>query len=729
VTERARILVIDDDADLLRLTSILLKRAGHEVLEATTGADGLRLTRELEPDLILLDMVLPDMNGLEVCRQIKSDAGQGSSFVVFLSAFQTGPDDHADGLEAGADGYITRPIANRELLAHVQAMLRVKRAEDALRDRTHQLGERVKELNCLYGISQLVEKSGISLDEILQGTVHLIPPSWQYPEITCARIILEDREFRTDNFQETPWRQAQDIEVHGNRAGGVEVIYLQERPTIDEGPFLKEERSLVNAVAALVSKIVERMRAEEALRENERRDRYLLEALQEGIWVIDQDAYTTFVNPRMAEMLGYSAEEMQGKHLFAFMDERGVEISKRNLKRREQGIKEQHDFEFLRKDGSRMYASLETSPIHDDDGNYMGAIAGIQDITERVMAEEALRASEEKYRDLVEKVSDVIYTLDAEGRITYVNPAIESLIGYGPLEVVGRPLSGFIAPEDVQRGSSNFQKLVSGESLDPKEYRVVTKSGEVRWMSASSQPILEGDRVIGVRGVLTDITDRKMAQEQLEETAAGAERERLARELHDAVTQALFSASLIADTLPRIWERDQAEGQRGLEEIYRLTHGALAEMRNLLFELRPDALGEQDLGVLLRQLTAGMMARTRTSFTTTVEGSHSLPGEVRVVLYRIAQEALNNVTKHAQAGEATVRLQNEPDRVTLRICDNGKGFEPEGIQPERLGLRIMRERAQAIGATFSINSQPEQGTEVTVVWSDNEQPMSDGGRQ
>jgi len=720
VTERARILVVDDDADLLRLTSMLLQQAGHEILEATTGADGLRLAREEEPDLVLLDVMLPDMNGLDVCRQIKAGAHQGGSFVVVLSAFQTRPDDHADGLEAGADGYITRPIANRELLARIQAMLRLKRAEDALRERTHQLGERVKELNCLYGISKLVETPGISLDEVLQGTVELIPPAWQYPEITCAQIILEDQEFKTDNFQENPWRQAHEIRVRGTTAGGVEVFYLEERPTIDEGPFLKEERSLVNAIAARLGRIVERTRAEEALRKNEKRFRELLEALQEGIWVIDQDAYTTFVNPRMAEMLGYSVEEMQGKHLFAFMDERGVEISKRNLERREQGITEQHDFEFLRKDGSRMYALLETSPIYDDDGNYTGGIAGIQDITERVKAEEALRASEEKYRDLVEKVSDVIYTLDAEGVITYVSPSVESLIGYGPSEVAGRPFGGFITPEDLGRLSDSFRQLVSGKSLGPNEYRVVTKSGEVRWMRTSSQPIMDGDRVIGVRGVLTDITDRKVAQEELEETAAGAERERLARELHDAVTQALFSASLIADTLPRVWERDPVEARRGLEEIYRLTHGALAEMRNLLFELRPDALSEQNLGVLLRQLTVGMMARTRTSFTTKVEGDHSLPSEVRVAIYRIAQETLNNITKHARASEATVSLHNEPDRVTLHICDNGRGFDPEDVQPERLGLRIMRERAQAVGATFSIKSQPAQGTEVTVVWSDGE---------
>jgi len=142
--------------------------------------------------------------------------------------------------------------------------------------------------------------------------------------------------------------------------------------------------------AELQAEITERKWAEEALRESEKKYRQLIEALQQGIWAIDKDAYTTFVNPRMAEMLGYTVDEMQGQHLFSFMDERGVEIAKHNLERREQGIKEQHEFEFLGKDGTQIYTLLETAPITDDDGNYTGAIAGVLDITERKRAEEVL---------------------------------------------------------------------------------------------------------------------------------------------------------------------------------------------------------------------------------------------------------------------------------------------------------------------------------------------------
>ena len=162
------------------------------------------------------------------------------------------------------------PIYKGEKVVGVRGVLRdittSKQAEEALRKKTRDLGERVKELNCLYNISHLVEKPDISLEEILQETVDLIPLSWQFPEITCARLILQDHTFTTDNFNETVWRQASDIVVHGERIGTLEVIYLEKRPENDEGPFLKEERSLINAIVERLGKIVERKQTQEALR-------------------------------------------------------------------------------------------------------------------------------------------------------------------------------------------------------------------------------------------------------------------------------------------------------------------------------------------------------------------------------------------------------------------------------------------------------------------------------
>ncbi|MGB2909928.1 MAG: GAF domain-containing protein [Anaerolineales bacterium] len=203
-----------------------------------------------------------------------------------------------------------------------------------------------------------------------------------------------------------------------------------------------------------------------------------------------------------------------------------------------------------------------------------------------------------------------------------------------------------------------------------------------------------------------------------ERSAVAAERSRLARDLHDAVTQTLFSASLIAEVLPRLWERDPEEGQRRLMELRELTRGALAEMRTLLLELRPAALADAVLGDLLRQLGESITGRARIPVAVEVEGECVLEPEVKVALYRIAQEALNNIAKHAGSSQASVNLRCQPGRVLLRVSDDGIGFDPQSIPPESLGLTIMRERAEAIGAALDIDSKVGHGTQVVVVWGD-----------
>lgn len=202
--------------------------------------------------------------------------------------------------------------------------------------------------------------------------------------------------------------------------------------------------------------------------------------------------------------------------------------------------------------------------------------------------------------------------------------------------------------------------------------------------------------------------------EKVEDVAIAAERNRLARDLHDAVTQTLFSASLIADVLPRIWERDVEQGKARLEELRELTRGALAEMRTLLLELRPATLTESSLAELLRQLTQAIGGRSRMHIDLQIAGERPLPPETQVALYRITQEALNNITKYAGASQVAINLTFQTDIVRLSIQDNGRGFNPTDIRPHSLGLSIMRERAQKIGAVFAIESRIGEGTVVTV---------------
>lgn len=205
---------------------------------------------------------------------------------------------------------------------------------------------------------------------------------------------------------------------------------------------------------------------------------------------------------------------------------------------------------------------------------------------------------------------------------------------------------------------------------------------------------------------------------QAERTAIVAERNRLARDLHDAVTQTLFAASLIADVLPRMWERNPDQAKLRLGELRELTTGALAEMRTLLLELRPSTLMEAALADLLRQLAEAFTGRARIPVDMDILEEALAPVEVKIALYRIAQEALNNVAKHAgnTCTKVSLTLHSRSDEAKLRIYDNGCGFNVWNISPDHLGLGIMNERAESINAVLSINSRIGMGTEILVHW-------------
>lgn len=204
---------------------------------------------------------------------------------------------------------------------------------------------------------------------------------------------------------------------------------------------------------------------------------------------------------------------------------------------------------------------------------------------------------------------------------------------------------------------------------------------------------------------------------QAERTAVAAERNRIARDLHDSVTQTLFSASLIAEVLPRLVQRQPDESMRRLEELRQLTRGALAEMRTLLLELRPATLMEVSIEELLRQLTEAARGRARIPIELHIAGATQLPPAVKVAFYYVAQEALNNVAKHARARRVQVALETEADHSLMHILDDGQGFVPTNVTPEHLGLAIMRERAESINAQLTIDSAPGAGARVTLRWN------------
>ena len=214
------------------------------------------------------------------------------------------------------------------------------------------------------------------------------------------------------------------------------------------------------------------------------------------------------------------------------------------------------------------------------------------------------------------------------------------------------------------------------------------------------------------------LREQLVESERLRKLAVAMERNRLARDLHDSVSQTLSTVATIAEALPRVWKRNPEKAQQGLGELTQLTQGALAEMRNLLLELRPDGLSKQPLGTLLQQLTRAVSGRTSLEITTTIKGDQPLSNEVKLVFYRIAQEALNNIIRHAQATHVSVKLYGDASKTVLRIRDNGCGFDLNTIPHGHLGITIMKERAEAIGATFYLESSIQEGTEILLSWDD-----------
>jgi PAS domain S-box-containing protein len=397
-----------------------------------------------------------------------------------------------DGQAIGSLG-ISRDITER------------KRAEEAL--------------NCLYGISVLVDKPSISLQEILQGTAELISESWQYPEVTCARISLEGQQFRTDNFRETAWRQTSDVIVHGQQIGAVEVCYLEERPESDEGPFVKEERALINAIAERLGRITERKIAEDALRESEERLKILFESAPDAYYLHDLEGKFADGNRAAEELSGYKREELRGKGLFEsnlFPPEQlpKAAATVANLLR---GLPTGPDeFTLIRKGGKHIAVETRGFLVKIRAQTLVLGIA--RDISERKRAEEALRESEEKYRRVVQDSIDGI--LIAQGlEMKFVNPALLKMFGcQSEEEMVGHPFTDFIPPEYrellVERG---YAREKGQDEPEQYEYKALRKDGSEFHAEISVTRITYQGKPAR-QGIVRDVSKRKAAEQALRES-------------------------------------------------------------------------------------------------------------------------------------------------------------------------------------------------------------------
>ncbi|MBT3339098.1 MAG: PAS domain S-box protein [Anaerolineae bacterium] len=255
---------------------------------------------------------------------------------------------------------------------------------------------------------------------------------------------------------------------------------------------------------------------------SEKKYRELIELAQEGIWMIDKDHKTIFVNPSMEKMLGYEAGEMLGKELFSFMDERGVEIAKKNIARRKEGIAEQHDFEYLRKDGEQITVTIQAAPIRDENGEFAGSIAGVMNITERKEMEQKLQESEERFHSLFDDSADAYLILDENIFVDCNQATIEMLRANSKDEVLSTHPSQ-LSPELQRDGRPSAEKademirIALEQGSNRFEWTHRRMDGEDFLVEVLLTPIVVEGKTI-IHTVWRDITERKMAQEAIQQS-------------------------------------------------------------------------------------------------------------------------------------------------------------------------------------------------------------------
>ena len=503
-----QILIAEDDSISRRTLSAMLRKQGHEVVETQ---DGLQAWNKMQiqdaPRLLVLDIMMPKMDGLELCRKIRASDTWNPPYIILLTA-KTKRDDLVVGLEAGANDYVPKPYDFEELRARINVGKRMlemqsslfaeiserrkaqqeqqaaydkldtlvelnadgimvidrqgvilflnpagaemfcknesellgekfgyplapgktteiellsenggtrvaelrtgetewdgrpallvtlrdithrKQAEEALQEKSRELGERVKELNCLYGLSRLMEQSGISRQEMMQSAVELVPFGWQDPDMTCARLLLEGEVFYSRDFRQTAWKQSADIVVNDANAGRIEVFYLRKAPECAEGPFLREERELIENIAARLGQYLEREQDKEALRRSESYYRALFESSGTAMFIINEDTTIALANSNFEELSGYARQELEGKRSWTeFMhSEDGAWMKKYHyLRRRDpEAAPRQYESRFLDRYGQERHLLLSVDMIPETSQS----IASGVDLTERKRVEE-----------------------------------------------------------------------------------------------------------------------------------------------------------------------------------------------------------------------------------------------------------------------------------------------------------------------------------------------------
>jgi PAS domain S-box-containing protein len=491
--------------------------------------------------------------------------------------------------------------------------------------------------------------------------------------------------------------------------------------SLTASPIFDAEGCIVGA-SAIARDITERKRAEEAVRGSELRYRRIVETTNEGVWLLDSNLQTSYVNRQMAEMLGYEPCEMVGRSVFDFYFPADVVYKKRALSRRQQGVREQLDERLRRSDGSELWVRMAATPVSKDNGEFDGALAMMSDVTERKLAEEALRHSEERFRLAAQAGKMYAYEWDIATDVLVRSAQYVNVLGLAePKRFTRQQFLSKIHPDDRPKFVAAIAELTPANPVGDVTYRVLLPSGMV-WLKNSGRAFFDGEgRMLRVIGMVADVTDHKLAEEALSGMtrklveAQEQERARIARELHDDINQRLAMLAVELGQVKAGRPDLPADILNRMHDLQEQTTQISADVQALSHDLHSSQL--EYLGVV-----AGMKSWCKEfgeKQGIQIDCGHHvqsiLPPEIGLCLFRVLQEALHNAAKHSGVKWIQVQLQEESGEIHLIVRDAGRGFDVEAVkQGKGLGLTSMRERVRLVNGTIVIESKLTGGTIIRV---------------
>jgi PAS domain S-box-containing protein len=485
-----------------------------------------------------------------------------------------------------------------------------------------------------------------------------------------------------------------------------------------------DELALINELTTRIWTRLERLRAEQALRESEEKYRFIVNQAAVGISQSDQFGKFTFVNNRLCELLGYDCAELLEKGL---KDVTHPEDYSANLQMFARNIKEKKSFQvekrYIRKNGELIWVQNSVSPFYDSNGKLIFVQTVTLDITARKRAEEAVRKSEKQLQMVMESLKDyAIVTFDLEGKITRFNSGAENMFGYTEQEMIGQDGAILFTPEDRFKQIPQKEMQTALETGRAQNERWHLRKDGKRFYASGVMQLLHDGELEGFVKIARDETQRLITEKAESEkemlrrliSSQEDERRRIARDIHDHFGQQMTALRLkLAKVKTMHYAASFLDEIKEAEEIAAHLD---SDIDFIAWELRPSSLDDLGLRITLGNFLNEWSNHTgvKSEYHVVGVGERRFTYEIKTNLYRIAQEALNNIYKHAQADKVDVIFEKRGDELLLVIEDNGVGFDVENKDNRQKGIGLIgiHERAAIIGGAAEIESQKGVGTTV-----------------